>query len=113
MNVVQTSTLVQPSFTPYHGVTPFTYPEVMDVDTDGQHHPDRNSNNGTMDANSGSAQDTAVKGKAPERQEVQKSPTATNETTAADQPRQVLERPREGGDNGAQELPKHTRKVPH
>ena len=113
MNVVQTSTLVQPSFTPYHGVTPFTYSEVMDVDTDGQHHPDRNSDKGTMDANSGSAQDATVKGKGPKKQEVQQPPIATNETTAADQPAQVLERPREGEGNGVQELPKQTCKAPH
>lgn len=113
MNAAQTSTLTQSSITSYHGVTALTYSEAMDVDTDGQRLANHFSDRDIMDTALDGPPNTTEKGKAPEKLPEHDTVTAKNDVSTATEPTQVLERPREGGDEVAQDSPKQMCKTPH
>ena len=85
----------------------------MDVDTDGQrlghHYQDHPMTDSPAD---GGTKATLDKGKAPVSRAEGDAPATGTESIAATDPTQVLERPREGGDEGARESPKQMRKTP-
>ena len=113
MNASHTSTLTDSAFISYHGVAAVSYTEAMDVDTDGQRPRDPNPDNHLMDITLDGAHTNLDKGKAPESRPSDDLPSEKNETTAATESTQVLERPREGGDDEAREPPIQIRKTPH
>ena len=85
----------------------------MHVDTDRQRLTDRNFNTDIMDTTSDSAHGLVAKGKAPENQVKPEHPVVKDEAVAEDEVAHVVERPREGGNDGVQEPSKHLRKAPH
>ena len=106
-NTTRTSTLTHSSLTPSHGkLSAISYSEAMDVDKDGQRLADRNPDKDTMNTTSDSAQYDAHKGKGPEEM------AAKIEITSATEPTPVLERPREGKEEGVQQTTQ-MRKAPH
>lgn len=84
----------------------------MDADTDGQHFAHSGSDKDTMDTTLDCVQDALDKGKATESTAAADAPVTTTETTRAAEPDAILERPRQGADDGAQESPKLMRKTP-
>ena len=113
MNASYTSTLTQLPLTPYHGVTALAYSQAMDVETDGQRLPDRNQENDIMDTTLDGVHHIADKGKAPETQVDESTSSVKVEPASSTPTSQVLERPREGGDDGVREAPTQMRKTPH
>lgn len=113
MNTSQTSTLIHPQTAPYNGVTALTYTEAMDVDADGQRLADQDPDKDIMDTALDGAQAVPDKGKAPEVPADRDAPVVMTEITASTEPESVLERPREGGEDGARESPRLMRKTPH
>ena len=84
----------------------------MDVDTDRQSLADHDRDHHLMDTTLDGAQTHLDKGKAPESRPGDDEPPATNEAAAVTEPTQVLERPREGEGDGAQEPAIQTCKTP-
>jgi len=113
MNTTQTSTVAHSPNTSYHGVTALIYSDAMDPDTDGQHFAHSGSDKDIMDTTLDCVQNAPDKGKttAELTAEVDAPVTATETTTAAELDA-ILERPRQGADDGAQESPKLMRKTP-
>jgi len=113
MNPSHTSTLTHPPLVPYHGVTVLTDTQAMDVDIDRQRpadHPRHDTD--IMDTTLDDALNASDNGQATEIQVHDDAPVVKTETTAATEPTQVLERPREGGDDGARESTVQQRKTP-
>ena len=117
MNASQTSTFVHPPLIPYYGVTAFsdTDNEAMDVNADGQPLAGQHQAQDMMDTTLDGPQNVPDKGKVPEAKAESDAPATKSETTATSEPTDVLERPREGGDDGDRGSPMQMqmRKTPH
>ena len=85
----------------------------MDVDTDGQRLATRAPDKDIMDTTLDGAQEPLNNGRAPEVPADRSAPAIATKDTAAAASEPILERPREGGDDVAQESPKLMRKTPH
>ena len=112
MNASLTTTITHFDIIPYHGVTAVIDSEAMDVDSDGQRLADLNPDNDIMDTTLESVQAALDKGKAPEKRSVDDAPSAESEIAAATEATEVLERPREGGNDEAAESQMPMCKIP-
>jgi len=112
MNTTQTSTVAHSPNTSYHGVTALIYSDAMDADTDGQHFAHSGSDKDIMDTTLDCVQNAPDKGKTTGLTAEVDAPVTATETTTAAELDAILERPRQGADDGAQESPKLMRKTP-